>query len=39
MVEVYVDDVIMKFDSVQQHTIDLAEVFDRLRRYDMRLNP
>jgi len=38
-VEVYVDDVIVKSDSVQQHTIDLAEVFDRLRRYDMRLNP
>ena len=37
--EVYVDDVIVKSDSVQQHTIDWAEVFDRLRRYDMRLNP
>ena len=36
--EVYVDDVIVKSDRVQQHTIDLAEIFGHLRRYDMRLN-
>jgi len=37
-IEGYVDDVIVKSDSVQQNTIDLAKVFDRLRQYDMRLN-
>ena len=37
--EVYVDDIIVKSDSVEQHANDLAEVFQQIREYDMRLNP
>ena len=37
--EVYVDDIIVKSDSVEQHANDLAEVFQQIRKYDMRLNP
>ena len=36
--EVYVDDIIVKSDSVEQHANDLAEVFQQIRKYDMRLN-
>lgn len=39
MVEVYVDDIIVKSDNAEQHTADLAEIFKQLRWYDMRLNP
>jgi len=37
--EVYVDDIIVKSDSVEQHANDLAEVFQQIRKDDMRLNP
>ena len=38
-VEVYVDDIVAKSDSCGQHIKDLEEVFDALRRVNMRLNP
>ena len=38
-VEVYVDDIVVKSDSCGQHIKDLQEVFDVLRRVNMRLNP
>jgi len=38
-VEVYVDDIVVKFDSCDQHIKDLQEVFDALRRTNMCLNP
>ena len=38
-VEVYVDDIVVKSDSCGQHIKDLQEVFDALRRVNMRLNP
>ena len=38
-VEVYVDDIVVKSDSCDQHIKDLQEVFDALRRVNMRLNP
>jgi len=38
-VEVYVDDIVVKSDSCGQHIKDLQEVFDALRRSNMRLNP
>ena len=38
-VEVYVDDIVVKSDSCDQHVKDLQEVFNALRRVNMRLNP
>ena len=38
-VEVYVDDIVVKSDSCGQHIKDLQEVFDALRKINMRLNP
>jgi len=38
-VEVYVDDIVVKFDSCEQHIKDLQEVFQALRDHGMRLNP
>ena len=37
--EVYVDDIVVKSDSCEQHVSDLKEVFQALRQYRMRLNP
>jgi len=38
-VKVYVDDIVVKSDSFEQHVLDLKEVFQALRKYRMRLNP
>ena len=38
-VEVYVDDIVVKFDSFDQHVEDLKEVFKALRGANMKLNP
>ena len=38
-VEVYVDDMVVKSQSVDQHAADLDEVFAQIRKYNMRLNP
>ena len=38
-VEVYVDDIVVKSDSFEQHLKDLDEVFKALRRVNMKLNP
>ena len=38
-VEVYVDDIVVKSNSCDQHISDLKEVFQALRQYHMRLNP
>jgi len=38
-VEVYVDDIVVKSDSCEQHRDDLVEVLQVLRKYNMRLNP
>ena len=37
--EVYIDDMIVKSRVVADHLIDLRETFDRLRYYNMKLNP
>ena len=37
--EVYVDDMIVKTKLVVDHLIDLCETFDRLRYFNMKLNP
>ncbi|XP_021602320.1 uncharacterized protein LOC110607500 [Manihot esculenta] len=38
-VEVYVDDMVVKSQTFQQHMADLKEVFGVLEQYKMRLNP
>lgn len=38
-VEVYVDDMVVKSQSIDQHATDLAKVFAQVRKYNMRLNP
>jgi len=38
-VEVYVDDIVVKFDSFEQHLKDLDEVFKALRGVNMKFNP
>nr|KYP71888.1 Retrovirus-related Pol polyprotein from transposon 17.6 [Cajanus cajan] len=37
--EVYVDDMVIKTKSVNDHVRDLEEIFQQVRRYNMRLNP
>ena len=37
--EVYVDDIIIKSERTEDHLIDLGRLFERLRKYDLKLNP
>ncbi|XP_052734193.1 uncharacterized protein LOC108339372 [Vigna angularis] len=37
--DVYVDDMVVRSHSMEQHLQDLKEVFGQLRRYSLRLNP
>ncbi|GKV02679.1 hypothetical protein SLEP1_g15077 [Rubroshorea leprosula] len=37
--EVYVDDIVVKSSRAEDHLTDLAETFNNLRRYSMKLNP
>ena len=37
--EVYVDDMLLKSPTIEQHIKDLADTFASLRLYNMRLNP
>ncbi|RVX18077.1 Retrovirus-related Pol polyprotein from transposon 17.6 [Vitis vinifera] len=38
-VEVYIDDIVVKSKTREQHVLHLQEVFHLLRKYDMKLNP
>ncbi|XP_070005890.1 uncharacterized mitochondrial protein AtMg00860-like [Nicotiana sylvestris] len=38
-IEVYVDDIIIKSKTQADHVCDLKKFFERLRRYDFKLNP
>nr|CAN68770.1 hypothetical protein VITISV_018662 [Vitis vinifera] len=38
-VEVYIDDIVVKSKTREQHVLHLQEVFHLLRRYGMKLNP
>ena len=33
------DDIVFKSHSVAQHVVDLEEVFRKIHKYDMRINP
>lgn len=37
--KVYVDDMIAKSMIEEHHLVDLKELFKRLRKYDLKLNP
>ncbi|XP_020222101.1 uncharacterized protein LOC109804683 [Cajanus cajan] len=38
-IEIYVDDMVVKSNSMADHVADLAEIFGELRKHNMRLNP
>nr|KYP61098.1 Transposon Ty3-I Gag-Pol polyprotein [Cajanus cajan] len=38
-IEIYVDDMVVKSNSMADHIVDLAEIFGELRKHNMRLNP
>ncbi|WJZ84531.1 hypothetical protein VitviT2T_004131 [Vitis vinifera] len=38
-VEVYIDDIVVKRKTQEEHVLHLQEVFHLLRKYDMKLNP
>nr|KYP75017.1 Retrovirus-related Pol polyprotein from transposon 17.6 [Cajanus cajan] len=38
-IEIYVDNMVVKSNSVPDHLADLAEIFGELRKHNMRLNP
>ncbi|XP_070017117.1 uncharacterized protein [Nicotiana sylvestris] len=38
-IELYIDDVIIKSKTQADHVCDLKKFFERLRRYDLKLNP
>ncbi|RVW75366.1 Retrovirus-related Pol polyprotein from transposon 17.6 [Vitis vinifera] len=38
-VEVYIDDIVVKSKTEEEHVLHLQEVFHLLRKYDMKLNP
>lgn len=37
-VKVYVDDMVVRSQSIEEHIKDLAKVFSQVRKYGMRLN-
>ena len=37
--EVYVDDIIVKSKTEEEHLVNLRKLFERLRKYQLRLNP
>ena len=38
-IEVYVDDMISKSKTEEEHLVNLQKLFERLREYRLRLNP
>jgi hypothetical protein len=39
MVEVYIDDVVVKSKQIEHHIADLRKVFERTRKYGLNMNP
>jgi hypothetical protein len=39
ILEVYIDDVIVKLDSMDGHLADLRLTLERMRRYGLKMNP
>ncbi|PKI26364.1 hypothetical protein CRG98_048947, partial [Punica granatum] len=38
-IEIYIDDMIAKSKESEDHLVNLKRLFDRLRKYKLRLNP
>jgi hypothetical protein len=38
-VEVYIDDIVVKSAEFSSHIADLRKVFDKMRRYGLKMNP
>ena len=38
-VEVYIDDIVVKSAEFSPHIADLRKVFDKMRRYGLKMNP
>nr|AAX96841.1 retrotransposon protein, putative, unclassified [Oryza sativa Japonica Group]ABA92755.1 retrotransposon protein, putative, unclassified [Oryza sativa Japonica Group] len=39
LVEVYIDDVVLKSKEIEDHIADLRKVFERTRKYGLKMNP
>jgi hypothetical protein len=39
LVEVYIDDVVVKFKEIEDHIADLRKVFERTGKYGFKMNP
>nr|CAE02228.2 OSJNBb0015C06.6 [Oryza sativa Japonica Group] len=39
LVEVYIDDVVVKSMKIEDHIADLMKVFERIRKYGLKMNP
>jgi len=39
VLEVYIDDVVIKSDADQSHLADLRLTFERIRKYGLKINP
>jgi hypothetical protein len=39
LVEIYIDDVVVKSASVERHLDDLRQVLERTRKFGLRMNP
>lgn len=39
LVEIYIDDIVVKSKSVDEHIADLREVLERVRKYGLKMNP
>jgi len=37
-VEVYIDDMVVNYDTLEQHMADLGEIFEQLCKYQVKLN-
>jgi hypothetical protein len=39
ILEVYIDDIVVKSDAIEPHLADLRLAFDRMRKYNLKMNP
>jgi hypothetical protein len=39
ILEVYIDDIVVKSDAIESHLADLRLAFDRMRKYNLKMNP
>jgi hypothetical protein len=39
IVKVYIDDIVIKSNAIEQHLVDLRLAFDRMRKYNLKMNP